>query len=234
MKSGATIVTASGVLALLCGAFAPAASAQGMDPDAERARQLIHRIRTSMREIDALLLKGGSVERVDQELTAVQKRLEELLDETDAKSSAVLQQIDELIDLSKAQQSQQQQSQDPQGQGGRPPPSGRDDPSKPRDRSDQPEDLAQQPPPGEQPKDGEQPQDGKPDPTEGSQREEGRPPPLGPTGEFERVDLSGRWGMLPQKEAEELQRRSAEEFPQRYRRWMELYFRRVNRLESRD
>ncbi len=39
--------------------------------------------------------------------------------------------------------------------------------------------------------------------------------------------------MLPPKEAEELQRRSAEEFPQRYRPWMELYFRRVNRLPSR-
>jgi hypothetical protein len=40
--------------------------------------------------------------------------------------------------------------------------------------------------------------------------------------------------MLPPKEAEDLQRRDADEFPQRYRRWMELYFRRVNKLSPRD
>jgi hypothetical protein len=39
--------------------------------------------------------------------------------------------------------------------------------------------------------------------------------------------------MLPPKEAEDLQRRNADEFPQRYRRWMELYFERVNRLQAR-
>jgi hypothetical protein len=42
--------------------------------------------------------------------------------------------------------------------------------------------------------------------------------------------VNGRWGMLPPKEAEDLQRKDAEEFPLRYRRWMELYFQRVNRL----
>jgi len=40
--------------------------------------------------------------------------------------------------------------------------------------------------------------------------------------------------MLPPKVAEDLQRRDAEEFPHRYRRWMELYFQRVNRLAARD
>jgi len=40
--------------------------------------------------------------------------------------------------------------------------------------------------------------------------------------------------MLPPKVAEDLQRRDADEFPQRYRRWMELYFRRVNKLSPHD
>jgi hypothetical protein len=39
--------------------------------------------------------------------------------------------------------------------------------------------------------------------------------------------------MLPPKEAEELQRRNVDDFPQRYRRWMELYFQRVNQVAQR-
>jgi hypothetical protein len=66
------------------------------------------------------------------------------------------------------------------------------------------------------------------------QRDATRPPPSGAFGEFERKDTKGRWGMLPPKEAEDLQRRDADEFPHRYRRWMELYFQRVNRLAARD
>jgi cytochrome c556 len=88
--------------ALVGAAFlAPGASAQGMDPDAERARQLVKRIRDSMREIDALLLKGGDPAKVEAELAANQKRIEELLDETEAKSKAVIQNLEELIKLGK-------------------------------------------------------------------------------------------------------------------------------------
>ncbi len=54
-------------------------------------------------------------------------------------------------------------------------------------------------------------------------------PKKDPVGEFEQVDTTGRWGLLPPKEAEDLQRHDIDEFPQRYRRWMELYYRRVNR-----
>ncbi|MBL8840831.1 MAG: hypothetical protein JNL90_04790 [Planctomycetes bacterium] len=42
--------------------------------------------------------------------------------------------------------------------------------------------------------------------------------------------MSDRWGVLPPKEAEALQRRSVDEFPPRYRVWMERYFARVQRL----
>ena len=43
------------------GAFAPRASAQGMDPDQERARQLVVRIRRSMREMLSSVPAGGCV-----------------------------------------------------------------------------------------------------------------------------------------------------------------------------
>src|SRR5215510_10329209 len=95
------------------GAFAPRASGQGMDPDQERARQLIVRIRRSMREIDTLLLTGSQPEKIERELVANQKRIEELLKETESKSQAVIQNIDELIKLTKYQEQK-----DPQQGGG--------------------------------------------------------------------------------------------------------------------
>ena len=219
------------------------ARAQAMDPDAERARQLILRIRSAMKEIDALLLEGAAPENAEAAIAANRKRIEELLDQTEQKSKAVVQNIEELIKLGKPQQSG--------GQGQQPPPDskdkqnqqGKDQSGKPRDKSQERDELPQQPEQdGKQPQDPQQkedpqpkgdPKDGKADPSEGEQRDADRPPPLGATGEFERTDLSGRWGMLPSKEAEDLQRRSADEFPQRYRPWMELYFRRMSRLPRR-
>ena len=219
-------------------AFGPAARAQGMDPDAERARQLIQKIRMSMKEIDALLLKGGDPAKIDAELSANQKRIEELLDETESKTSSVIQNLDELIKLGKKSSSK---SPPPPPSQGEQEGEGQDKQGKKRDKSRDPQELQQQPenkdspqdqPQQPEPKDGD-PKSGKADPKDGEQRDATKPPPHGPTGEFERTDLSGRWGMLPPKDAEELQRRSADEFPQRYRPWMELYFRRMSRLPRR-
>jgi hypothetical protein len=92
------------IVALLGAALAvaaPRASAQGMDPDAERARQLVVRIRRSMREIDSLLLSGARPDKVERELVANQKRIEELLKETESKSESVIKNIDELVSLTK-------------------------------------------------------------------------------------------------------------------------------------
>jgi hypothetical protein len=243
-------VAAAAALLIAAGAFAPSASAQGMDPDQERARQLIVRIRRSMREIDSLLLSGAKPDKVEKELAANQKRIEDLLKETESKSQSVIQNIDELIKLTKYQQQKDPQ----QGQGGGDGKDPQGDPKKnpQREKSQDPQELQKQPKPeGEQPQDGSQkkpdpkpgekqePKPGQKDPKKGDpdktppQQGEGTPPKSA-TGEFERSNMSGRWGMLPPKEAEDLQRRDAEEFPQRYRRWMELYFQRVNKLPARD
>ncbi len=240
-------VVAIAAVAALTLAGAAQARAQAMDPEAERARQLVLRIRRSMKEIDALLLAGAPPEKIESALDANQKRLQELLDEADAKSGAVMQQLDELIAMSKSEESKQQSPSG--GDSGSPPPKGgqgqQGQPPE-RERSKDPSELQPQPqeqPGGQKPEpqgkedqpqgDGD-PQKGGPDPNKGEQRDAKRDPPPGATGEFERTDLSGRWGMLPDKEAELLQRRSVEEFPQRYRAWMEKYFRRVSRLPSRD
>ncbi len=94
--------TLAGIVAI---AAAPSARGQAMDPDAERARELVFRIRSSMREIDALLLKGAQPEKIEQALAANQKRIDELLNETESKSKAVVQNIDELIKLAKYKKS---------------------------------------------------------------------------------------------------------------------------------
>jgi hypothetical protein len=237
---------AAAALAGAC-ALSPPARAQAMDPDQERARQLVLRIRKSMREIDSLLLKGAQPEKIERELAENVKRLEELLLETESKSQSVIQNLDELVKLAKYRKSQSSggggsdQDQQPRERSGRMPQ---------REKSQEPGELSPQPGPGQQ-GEGEQPQDeqpqpqgqekgdgdpksGRPDRTPPDQRDAKRPPPQAPTGEFERPDTAGRWGMLPPKEAEDLQRRDVDEFPQRYRQWMELYFRRVNRLPSRD
>ncbi len=232
------------------GAFTRPASAQTLDPDQARAKELVLRIRKSMREIDSLLLKGAQPDAVERELAANQKRIEELLKETESKSQSVIESIDELIKLAKYRKNPQSQPPPPQGEGdGSQSPGGR---QPKREKSKDPGELSPQPLPdsnpgkqdGQEQKQGDQkpndprrdgdPKSGKPDSTPPDQRDASRPPPKGPTGEFERTDTSGRWGVLPPKEAEDLQRRNADEFPQRYRQWMELYFRRVNKLPSRD
>jgi hypothetical protein len=95
MKSPAVLA------ALLLGvSLSPGAAAQSADPDQARAQELVSRIRKSMREIDSLLLKGSQPEKIERELAANQKRIEDLLDETEQKSQLVIKSIDELVDLS--------------------------------------------------------------------------------------------------------------------------------------
>ena len=85
----------------------------------------------------------------------------------------------------------------------------------------------------EQQKAGEEPKSPRPDDSPPNQQNTTKAPPSGQTGEFEREDTAGRWGVLPAKEAEDLQRHAVEEFPQRYRHWMDLYYKRVNKSPRR-
>jgi hypothetical protein len=105
----ASRITRTGIAlaALLLAGLVADARAQAMDPDAERARQIVLRIRRSMREIDKLLLQGGQEAQLDPKLTQVVDDLEKLLEETESKSQGVVQNLDELIQMSKYQQSKQ-------------------------------------------------------------------------------------------------------------------------------
>ena len=63
-----TLRTLTLLFAALCGTglLADPASGQMTDPDQERARQLVLRIRRSMREIDSLLLTGSQPAKEDE------------------------------------------------------------------------------------------------------------------------------------------------------------------------
>ena len=83
--------------------FVSTAPAQSADADQARAKELVLRIRKSMREIDSLLLKGSepaSPDEIVAKLAANQKRIDDLLQETEAKSQVVIKSLDELVDLS--------------------------------------------------------------------------------------------------------------------------------------
>jgi len=228
MKRLTLVVLAAGLAA---GSGAKAVAQGMMDPEAEKARQLVERIRRGMREIDNLLLSGADSEVTEEEIEANIRRLEELLEEAESKSKMVVESIDELIQLAKYQRQN-----NPQGGGGddSPPPPEGSQPQRPK--SQDPEQLQQQhSPSGEDQQQGseqEEPTSPRPDSQPPDQRDASGPPPGGESGQFERVDTTGRWGVLPPKEAEDLQRHNVDDFPQRYRPYMEMYYRRVNRLKS--
>jgi succinate dehydrogenase flavin-adding protein (antitoxin of CptAB toxin-antitoxin module) len=201
-----------------------------MDPEAEKARQLVERIRRGMREVDHLLLSGAKTKATAAEIEENIRRMEELLRETESKAQSVLQGIDELIKMAKYQQSQQQQG----GGGQDQPPKDQQQSQNPeRQKTQQPEELQPQQQPGseDQTQNNQKPDSPRPDHTSPQQQQADQQPPRGERGTFERVDTTGRWGILPPKEAEDLQRHNVEDFPQRYRPYMEMYYRRVNRLK---
>ena len=230
-RCGQTLALAIVVGGVVAGA--PVAVAQESQDQAE-ARELVIRIRQSMREVNKLLL-DGSTEGAGTEAARVARDIEKLLDEAENKSKSVVDGLEKLMEMAQQQQQQQQQSQSSQSnQDQQQQNQNQNQPQ--REKSDNPQELVdqqqgnkdqqQQKPDGEKP-DGNKPDQSPPDKTKASEA-----PPPGATGSFEREDTSGRWGVLPAKQAEDLQRYEVQEFPLRYRHWMDLYFRRVNKSSS--
>ncbi|MBM4014957.1 MAG: hypothetical protein FJ293_08335 [Planctomycetes bacterium] len=97
---------AAAAVALLCSAGAVSAAAQERPPtaeaDADKARQLILRIRSTMRQVDSLLLRGGGT-GAEQALAESQRLIAQLLDESEQKAGAIVSDIDQLIEISKRQ-----------------------------------------------------------------------------------------------------------------------------------
>lgn len=76
-----------------------------------------------------------------------------------------------------------------------------------------------------------EPEGGKPDQSPGKQDRNSLPPPKDPENP-NHPDVSGRWGVLPPKIQDDILNFNIENFPQKYRKWLEEYYKRINRQKD--
>jgi hypothetical protein len=207
----------------------PAQDRQGtpMGPDNEAAK-LVERIQESMKKIDENLM-DASASGVKENLEENIRNIEKLLNETQNMSSSVIQDLDQLIKSIKYKKC---------GSGsGQPPPKpqgSQQQDNKPREEQ-QDDSLKQNQQPENQNRDGQEqdrPEDGRPQDDRGNQQAKDDPPPTDPE-RAGHADVSGRWGVLPPKIQNDILNFNIEEFPQKYRKWLEEYYKRVNRQQDR-
>lgn len=195
---------------VVLGALAGLAHAQ-MDPEAEKIRKLVVKIQKQMKEVDQLLLRSDRPAEAASKIDETIKNIQDLLKSTEAKQSEVIKGIEELVRLAKYKKSQQSQSKQNQPK----PDDQKSEEEQRRPKDPEPEELQRQ-----------QQQE-----TGGEQKQATQPPPRGEKGQFQRQSLSDRWGVLPMKEQEDLINAMSSRIPERYRRWIEEYYRRVSRTK---
>lgn len=214
-------LVAAGLLALC------AATARAQSEEELRAKELQERIKKEMAEIDELLLKADKSSPADAKakIESVKKTIDELLKDVQGKQSSVCQNIDELVKLARYKKNGkggQGGDAEGDGQGGQPQ-------NQQRDKDRDPKELQKQ---GQKPEDqqgGREPKDKKPDDRDpGKQTDPGQLPPPQEKEKHERTDVSGRWGLLPGKVAEDMMQLSPDQLPEKYFRLIEQYYRRSN------
>jgi hypothetical protein len=223
--------------AVLCAVLAGAASAQ--DGDELRAKELQAKIKKQMAEIDEILLSAekSSPKAAAEKMEAVKRSLDELLKDAQTKQAEVVSDIEELVRMAKLKQS----NQGGQGKSGATPPQSGQKPPPERGREPDVDELKQegekpqQPAPGEEPepKDGEKPDSGQPDRQKETGDETTGSPPPDAKDKFEREDTTGRWGVLPGKVEELLKQLSTDQFPERYKKLIEQYYRRSQKAGTK-
>ena len=76
------------------------------------------------------------------------------------------------------------------------------------------------------------PESGAPDNQKPSQ-EKNEPKPPKPPEKVDHPDISGRWGVLPPKIQDDILNFNIDNFPQKYRKWLEEYYKSINRKKRR-
>lgn len=221
----------------LCLALALCGGAFAQDGDEMRAKELQAKIKKQMTEIDLILLSAekSSPKDAADKMADVKKSLEEMLKDAQTKQSQVVSDIEELVRMAKLKQSQSGQ-----GQSGSPPPpkGGGQKPSPERPRDPDSEELKKQgqnkpnEQDGKQNEDGQKPEGGGPDDQKDKAEDGKGVPPPDDKATFEREDTAGRWGTLPGKVEELLKQLSADQFPERYKKLIEQYYRRSQKARS--
>ncbi len=206
------------LLVLIVAGFGTIDRAVAQDQDrAAKVEEIINRIKETMKKVDESLFTAGSSRtgRGEEGKDEVKK----ILEKTRQDHRQIIRDIDELIRNVEYQMSQSSSS--PDRRKNKP-----KEQQKPREENPQDSDLKKNPSAKEQEK---TPKDGKPNADKPKQEDaQNRRPEQDP----ERVDhrdTSGRWGLLPPKVQEEILNSNVEDFPQKYRKWLEEYYRTVNK-----
>lgn len=209
-------------------AFAGLAHAQ--DADEMKAKQLVAQIKKDLAKIDDLLLRADEVGGEDAKaaMDDVKKNLEKLLDQTRDTQGKVIDNIEELARLTKYKKSSESQGE--QSDPSQPPQQSQQNQQREKDKD--PQNLKDQGTPKDQQKDQQQPKDGQPEQSKGEQKDEGMKPPPSETEKHEREDTRGRWGNLPPKVQEQIDARSYDRIPAKYRRILDEYYRKSGKSDG--
>ncbi|MBK6941825.1 MAG: hypothetical protein IPH13_16735 [Planctomycetes bacterium] len=219
------------ILITLGSSFVLASFALAQDSDEMKAKQLIAQIKKDLAKIDDLLLRADEGVGADAKaaMDDVKKNIEKLLQQTRDAQNQVIDNIEELARLTKYKkssesqgESQNQQDQPPQQQ------------NQEREKDREPENLKEQgqPKPQDQSQGERKPEDGEPEKGKGEQRDEGMKPPPSETEKHEREDTRGRWGNLPPKVQEQIDARSYDRIPAKYRRILDEYYRKSGKNDG--
>lgn len=212
-------------------AFVLTGLAFAQDSDEMKAKQLVAQIKKDLAKIDDLLLRADEMGGADAKaaMDEVKTNIEKLLQQTRDAQGQVIDNIEELARLTKYKKSSEGQG-EPQNQQDQPP----EQQNQEREKDKEPKDLKEQgqPKPQDQ-KSGEQkPEDGDPKQGKGEQRDEGMKPPPSETEKHEREDTRGRWGNLPPKVQEQIDARSYDRIPAKYRRILDEYYRKSGKTDG--
>jgi len=206
--------------ALLMAVAVQSARAQAFDEEQEIAR-LIQRIQEDLELIDENLLEAEKARGVKG---SSDRRMDTIIEDTMRKHEAVIEGIEELI------RSIKYSSSSSGGSSTNPPPDQQQqnqDQSQQRREGSTDDELKENPNKPDE-SDGSS-KDGDPSNDKGRQEQADRPKSDPPSKKEDHSDTSGRWGLLPPKVQEEILNSNVDDFPQKYRKWLEEYYRRVGR-----
>ncbi|MBL8767745.1 MAG: hypothetical protein JNL94_10290 [Planctomycetes bacterium] len=209
--------------------FVVAGLARAQDSDEMKAKQLVAQIKKDLAKIDDLLLRADEAGGADAKaaMDDVKKNIEKLLQQTRDAHSQVIDNIEELARLTKYKKSSDGQGED-RNQQQQPQPQQNAE----REKDKDPQNLKEQGQPKDQQKGEQKPEDGQPDKGKGEQREDGMKPPPSETEKHEREDTRGRWGNLPPKVQEQIDARSYDRIPAKYRRILDEYYRKSGKSDG--
>ncbi|MCB9899505.1 MAG: hypothetical protein H6825_15980 [Planctomycetes bacterium] len=209
------------------------AQPQGDNPQ----RELVERIRKTLKRIDEELLDTADAEDEDVAVSLADLRdkheqvirdLEELIKQAKYRQSNQSSSSGSSSDHSQGSSQNQQQPKPRENDGSRAPDQGEKDAPQP----EQPQGGSEEQKQREQSQADKQPQDQDAADRESGSNKDNTSIPPDPIEPVTRQDVDGRWGLLPPKLQERLTNLHVDDVPERYRTWLEAYIKALHELEQ--